>query len=156
MSSRRAEATIAVTRQRRQTSADSGQRRYPRTTWCSFMLPPADYFRRLISWRLAYLGTNWQPILRTPASLGLLGNADVGVRVGYQPTVVVVGTGVEPVTARSIVWCSAIELSVTTSSSSESMSGTHRPESITMDRGAAGPDDIGTLLRRDAGGSRTR
>ena len=36
------------------------------------------------------MATNWQPILRTPASLGLLGNADVGVRVGYQPTVVVV------------------------------------------------------------------
>ena len=30
------------------------------------------------------------PILRTPASLGLLGSAGFGVRVGYQPTVVVV------------------------------------------------------------------
>src|SRR3989338_5031842 len=65
------------------------------------------------------------------------------------------GTGVEPVTARCIVWCSAIELTVTTSSSSESMSGTHRPKSKRTDRGAAGPDDIGTLLVRDAGGSRT-
>ena len=59
-------------------------------------------------------------------------------------------------TSRFIVWCSTFELTVTTSSSSESMSGTHRPKSNRMNRGAAGPDDIGTLLVRDAGGSRTR
>jgi hypothetical protein len=47
------------------------------------------------------------------------------------------------------------ELTVTTSSSSESMFGTQRSEPVKVNRCAAGPDDIGTLLPRDAGGSRT-
>ena len=47
------------------------------------------------------------------------------------------------------------ELTVTTSSSSESMFGTHRSEPAKVNRCAAGPDDVGTLLPRDAGGSRT-
>lgn len=40
-----------------------------------------------------------------------------------------VGTGVEPATASSLDWCSAIELTVTTSPSSESMYGTHLADS---------------------------
>ncbi len=111
-----------MTQQRRQPSADSGQRRYPRTTWCSFMRPPAAVHTALSDSRERHSRSAFPTLpraasapaadpayARLPRALGWTLSRP-GAQLVYSQLPLERSTGLEPVTSRFSVWCSAIEL----------------------------------------------
>src|SRR5205823_2355021 len=97
--------------------------------------------------------TDWRPIMRTPASRGLL--VDAFAPGGWFAANWLLWTGVEPVTSRFLVWCSTSELPIDAAGLEPITEHTSMTAERTDRMCRWSERRQPRLLSRDAGGSRT-